>query len=224
MLTNQINPEEIINKTFAEFVPERIALLSSFAAEEQVILDMVCRLEKKIRVITLDTGRLFQETHDTMQASVDKYGISIEVFSPDADELKQLIEKKGPNSFYESVENRKECCYIRKVKPAQKAFQSVDAVFTGLRKEQAETREEISEREFDEKNNVVKLNLLYNFTTEMLWQYIHENKVPYNKLHDKSFPSIGCMPCTRAVKEGENIRAGRWWWESENHKECGIHR
>ncbi|MDH5719621.1 MAG: phosphoadenylyl-sulfate reductase [Spirochaetia bacterium] len=219
-----MSAEDIIQKAFVDFKENEIALLSGFAAEEQVVLDMLIGLKKNIRVITLDTGRLFQETHNTMQASADKYGVKIEVFAPESLDIKKLIEEKGPNSFYESVENRKQCCHIRKVLPLQKAFQGIRAVFTGLRKEQSPERENISAEEFDENRNVHKINPLYDWKTNMIWHYIKDNKVPYNKLHDKNFLSIGCMPCTRPVLEGENIRSGRWWWEDETHKECGIHR
>jgi phosphoadenosine phosphosulfate reductase len=203
----------------------KIALASSFGAEDVILIDMMVKINKeKTKIFTLDTGRLNQETYDVMDAIRKKYGIQIEVYFPEQRETEEMVKIKGMNLMYESVENRKLCCEIRKVHPLNRALSKLDGWITGLRREQAITRANIYKLEIDSSHgNIVKINPLADWTNEMIWDYIHKNNVPYNKLHDSGYPSIGCEPCTRAVHRGEDPRAGRWWWENATQKECGLH-
>ena len=206
------------------FPKSKIALASSFGAEDVVLIDMFVRIEPGIRVFTLDTGRLNEETYEVMDRIRAKYKISIESYFPDAKKVEELERAKGFYSFRESVENRKECCGMRKVEPLRRALKGLEAWVTGLRREQAVTRTGVRKIEIDEPNGgIFKLSPLADWTENDIWGYIRKNSVPYNKLHDLGYPSIGCAPCTRAVKPGEDIRAGRWWWENPEHKECGLH-
>lgn len=215
--------EEVLRWTIDTFHP-RIAFASSFGAEDVVIIDMLMKIRKDARIFTLDTGRLNQETYDVMDAIRDRYNVSIEVYFPDAKEVEEMVRKHGMNLFYHSVELRKLCCEVRKVRPLNRALQGLDAWITGLRREQADSRARIAKVEMDaQHNNIVKVNPLADWTLDMVWDYIRKNNVPYNKLHDKGYPSIGCEPCTRAIKPGEHFRAGRWWWEQDAYKECGLH-
>ncbi len=215
--------EDVLRWAINTFHP-RIAFASSFGAEDVVIIDMLMKIRKDARIFTLDTGRLNQETYDVMDAIRDRYNVSIEVYFPDASEVEEMVRKHGMNLFYHSVELRKLCCDIRKVRPLNRALQGLDAWITGLRREQADSRARIAKVEIDaQHNNIVKVNPLADWTWDMVWDYIRKNNVPYNKLHDKGYPSIGCEPCTRAVKPGEHFRAGRWWWEQDAYKECGLH-
>jgi len=202
---------------------DRICLSSSMGAEDQVLIDMVVELDPKFRIFTLDTGRLFPETLNLIQETQKKYNANLEVFFPDYREVQQMVKERGINLFYESVDNRKLCCNIRKVEPLKRALQGMDAWITGIRKDQTLNRFNTNLVEWDEGNNLVKINPLYRWTEKMVWEYIRAHEVPYNKLHDQGFPSIGCQPCTRAVAPGEDSRAGRWWWEDQGHKECGLH-
>lgn len=202
----------------------RISLACSFGAEDVVLLDSLMKLDPSTRVFVLDTGRLHEETYELMDRCRTRYGIEFEVYSPDTKHLEELLRVKGPNPFFKSIENRKECCSIRKVEPLRRALQGQRAWITGLRREQAVTRFGLSKLELDlEHGGITKLNPLVDWTEAQVWEYIRANDVPYNVLHDQGFPSIGCAPCTRAVKPGEDIRAGRWWWESPEQKECGLH-
>ena len=203
----------------------KIALASSFGAEDVVIIDMMANLDKNsARVFTLDTGRLNQETYDVMDAVRVRYGIPIEVYFPDQKEVEEMVRPRGMNLMYESVENRKLCCEIRKVHPLNRALSTLDGWITGLRRDQVVTRATTKKIEIDSGHGgIVKVNPLADWTSDMVWDYIQKNNVPYNKLHDMGFPSIGCEPCTRAIKPGEDPRAGRWWWESAAQKECGLH-
>lgn len=230
--------EEIarLNDTFADAAPQevlayfldrygdRIAVSSSLSVEDQVLTDMVCSLKKHPRIFTLDTGRLFPETYGLIDRTNMRYGIRLEVFFPDYREVERLVAECGMNGFYESLENRRRCCRVRKIEPLQRAFRTLDVWICGLRREQSVTRGGMRLVEWDEANGLVKLNPLIGWHEEQVWEYIRKNGVPYNRLHEQGFPSIGCQPCTRAVKPGEDIRAGRWWWESPDHKECGLHR
>jgi phosphoadenosine phosphosulfate reductase len=210
------------------FVCERfgtkIALSTSLGAEDQVLTHMVANLAPATRIFTLDTGRLFPETYDLIDRTSRKYKKNIEVFFPDAAKVQEMVNTKGINLFFESVDNRKLCCKLRKLEPLSRAFQGLDAWICGLRAEQSVTRADIDVVEWDENNKLVKINPLAYWTEEMVWNYINTNKVPYNPLHDKSYPSIGCLPCTRAIQPGEDVRAGRWWWENPDTKECGLHK
>lgn len=206
----------------AEQFPGAVAFSTSFGQEDQVVADMIWRADLPIRVFTLDTGRLFQETYDLMDLTRARYKKPFEVYFPETPSVEKLLLEKGPNSFYESVENRKECCHIRKVVPLNRALQGVKVWITGLRAEQSENRQGLEALEWDEARQLYKYNPLIHWTYDDMMEYIKVHKVPYNKLHDKGFISIGCAPCTRAVEPGEHPRAGRWWWELSK-KECGLH-
>lgn len=215
---------EVLKWAINAYAP-KIALASSFGAEDVILIDMMVKINKeKAKIFTLDTGRLNQETYDVMDAIRKKYDIQIEVYFPEQRETEEMVKIKGMNLMYESVENRKLCCEIRKVHPLNRALSNLDGWITGLRREQAITRANIYKLEIDSSHgNIVKINPLADWTNEMIWDYIHKNNVPYNKLHDSGYPSIGCEPCTRAVHRGEDPRAGRWWWENATQKECGLH-
>jgi len=202
--------------------PGAVAFSTSFGQEDQVIADMIWRANLPIRVFTLDTGRLFQETYDLMDLTRARYKQSFEVYFPESAAVEKLLLEKGPNSFYESVENRKECCNIRKVAPLNRALRGVKVWITGLRAEQSENRQALHALEWDEGRQLYKYNPLINWSYEEMISYLSEKNVPYNTLHDKGFISIGCAPCTRAIEPGEHPRAGRWWWELSK-KECGLH-
>jgi len=206
----------------AEQFPGAVAFSTSFGQEDQVIADMIWRAKLPVRVFTLDTGRLFQETYDLMDLTRARYKQPFEVYFPETASVEKLLLEKGPNSFYESVENRKECCYIRKVVPLNRALQGVKVWITGLRAEQSENRQALDALEWDESRQMYKYNPLIHWSYDEMMEYINQQHVPYNKLHDKGFISIGCAPCTRAIEPGEHPRAGRWWWELSK-KECGLH-
>ncbi len=202
----------------------KIGFASSFGAEDVVVIDLIAKINPKTTIFTLDTGRLHEETYDVMERIRQKYGVIITSFFPDKAAVEKLEREKGFYSFRQSIENRKECCGIRKVEPLNRALGQLDAWITGLRREQAVTRVALPKAEVDAAHrNMAKINPIAEWTTEQVWDYIKKNNVPYNKLHDMNFPSIGCSPCTRAIKPGEDIRAGRWWWELPEQKECGLH-
>jgi phosphoadenosine phosphosulfate reductase len=218
------SPEALLSWGMKKF-GNKIAISSSFGAEDGVLIDMAVKIDPKVRIVTLDTGRLPEETYAVMDAVKFKYGVKIEVFFPSAARVEALTREKGFYSFKESVENRKECCFIRKVEPLNRALEGLDAWVTGQRRNQSVTRTEVGKVEVDAGHHgILKLNPLADWTEERVWNYIKANKVPYNKLFDAGYRSIGCAPCTRAVKDGEDERAGRWWWESPDHKECGLHK
>lgn len=215
--------KEILEWALDKF-KDKVALSCSFGAEDVVLVDMLVKINSKARIFTLDTGRLPQETYEVMDKIRKKYNIKIEVFYPDTKSIEKMVEEYGPNLFYNSIELRKLCCNIRKIQPLDRALSNLSAWICGLRKEQSVTRTEIKKVEIDSTHNsILKINPLADWTEKQVWDYIKENDVPYNALHDKNFPSIGCEACTRAVKAGEDVRAGRWWWESPEHKECGLH-
>jgi phosphoadenosine phosphosulfate reductase len=216
-------PENILEH-FLAFYGDRIALSSSLSLEDQIITDMAVRINPKVRIFTLDTGRLFPETYNLIDQTNAKYGINIEIFFPDYAEVEKMVNTEGVNLFYESVAKRRRCCHIRKIEPLRRAFAGLEAWICGLRKEQSITRRNMQTVEWDAGNNLLKINPLINWSEQEVWEYVKTRCVPYNKLHDNGFPSIGCQPCTRAVEEGEDIRAGRWWWELPSHRECGLHR
>ncbi|MBI1976345.1 MAG: phosphoadenylyl-sulfate reductase [Candidatus Omnitrophica bacterium] len=214
---------EILTWALKEFHPQ-IALASSFGAEDVALIDMMVKIHPKSRVFTLDTGRLPQETYDLMDEIREKYKIQIETYFPDTAAVEKMVNQKGYNLFYQSVENRKECCGVRKVEPLKRALKGLKAWITGLRREQSVTRTGVAKVEVDQDHGgIYKINPLADWTRQQVWDYIKKNAVPYNKLHDKGYLSIGCDPCTRAVKTGEDERAGRWWWERPDQKECGLH-
>lgn len=220
---NLKTPQEVLKWSFDNLHP-RIAMASSFGAEDVVVIDMMMKINPEARIFTLDTGRLNQETYDVIDEIRKRYNMNIEVMFPDQNEVEQMVRINGLNLFYHSVGNRKLCCGIRKVHPLNRILSTLDGWITGLRADQTEVRLNANKIEFDEQhNNIIKINPIIEWTWEQTWDYIKENNIPYNKLHDNGFPSIGCEPCTRAIKSGEPLRAGRWWWESDSQKECGLH-
>lgn len=196
---------------------------TSFSLEDQVIAHMIFTQKLDIQVFTLDTGRLFEETYSTWSRTLEKYRQPIHAYYPDTASVQELVTMKGPNSFYESVDNRKECCYIRKVEPLKRAIKDKQVWITGIRAEHSANRHNMPQVEWDGENNIVKYHPLLHWTTAEVRKWIDDNHIPYNPLQDKGFVSIGCAPCTRAIKPGEDFRAGRWWWEDKNKKECGLH-
>ena len=205
-------------------VSDKIVFSTSFGFEDQVIAHAIMSQNlSNIEIFTLDTGRVFSETYTTWNKTELKYQSKIKTYYPPTDKLEQFIYENGINPFYDSVDLRKKCCYIRKVIPLNRALKEASVWITGLRADQSNNRHSMHEIEFDEDRQLFKFNPLIDFTTEDCFNYLKENRVPYNPLHDQGFISIGCAPCTRAIKEGEDFRAGRWWWEDENKKECGLH-
>ncbi len=214
--------EEIL-KFFIKEYDGKVGLATSLGVEDQVITDMIAKIDKNTKIFTLDTGRVFPETYKVLDDTQKKYGIKVEVYFPNSEKVEDMVNSKGINLFYESIENRKLCCGVRKIEPLKRALNKIDVWVTGLRKDQSVTRFFTPLVEWDEGNKVIKVNPLLNWSEKNAWNYIKENDVPYNELHDKGFPSIGCQPCTRAIEKGEDVRAGRWWWEQPEQKECGLH-
>jgi phosphoadenosine phosphosulfate reductase len=217
------SPREVL-EFFLDKYKGKIALSSSLSIEDQVLTDLIVKTDKEARIFTLDTGRLFPETYSLIDKTNLRYNIKLEVLFPDYKEVEKLVKAEGINLFYAGIEQRKACCRVRKLEPLKRAFEGLEVWICGLRKEQSVTRQAVQLVEWDENNGLIKLNPLINFTEAEVWEYIRTNSVPYNKLHDQGFPSIGCQPCTRAVQPGEDIRAGRWWWENPEQKECGLHK
>jgi len=201
----------------------KISFSTSFGMEDQVITDMIFSDNLPIRLFTLDTGRHFEETYKIHNRTLSQYDKKIQVYHPDRDMVEHLLTTKGTFSFYESLENRKECCHIRKVVPLGRALKGVDLWITGLRRSQSENRENLARFEFDSSFQVIKYNPLIDWSLGQVNKYINDHHVPYNILHDKGFASIGCAPCTRAIEPDQDLRAGRWWWETNSAQECGIH-
>lgn len=201
----------------------KIVFSTSFGWEDQVISHMIFTHDLPIKVFTLETGRLFPETYYTWNRTLETYGKPIHAYYPDAGRLEEMVTTKGPSSFYESVENRKECCSIRKIEPLKRALAGNSIWVTGIRAEQSANRHDMHSVEWDEGNGLIKFHAIFDWTLQEVKEYINQYQVPYNPLHDKGFPSIGCAPCTRAVQAGEDFRAGRWWWEDQSKKECGLH-
>lgn len=224
-LNNKFSNKEPIEilEYFIDEYKGKIAFSSSFGAEDQVIIDMISKIGKELKIFTLDTGRLFYETYDLIDRTVDKYKVNIDIYFPSYESVEKMVAEKGINLFYESIENRKLCCDIRKIEPWKRAIKGLEAWITGIRKDQSVTREKSKVVDIDPEYNLIKISPLSNWTEQQVWKYIHENNVPYNILHDKGYPSIGCAPCTRAVEKGENPRNGRWWWENPETRECGLH-
>ncbi|MBA3682466.1 MAG: phosphoadenylyl-sulfate reductase [Bacteroidetes bacterium] len=226
---------EILNKQIKSKTPEKaleiisglflgkVVFSTSLGYEDQVITHFIFSNNLPIQVFTLDTGRLFNETYSVFESTLQRYKKQIKTFYPQTLEIEKLVSEKGPNSFYKSIENRKECCYIRKVEPLKRALTGNKIWITGIRAEQSGNRRDMPAMEWDEGNQIIKFHPLINWTLEEVKNYIFKHNLPYNTLHDKGFVSIGCAPCTRAIKEGEDLRAGRWWWEQNDKKECGLH-
>jgi len=214
--------EAVLDAALAAFHP-RLAFACSLGLEDAALLDLVWRREPRPRIFFLDTGRLHQETYDTLAALRARYGLPIEVYCPRTGAVEALVAAKGPNSFRDSLENRRECCRIRKVEPLGRALAGAAAWITGLRREQSVTRGGLEPFQWDEGNALVKVSPLADWSLDEVWAYVRAHGVPCNPLHGLGYPSVGCAPCTRAVRPGEDPRAGRWWWERPEHKECGLH-
>lgn len=228
MLTEEII-QEIENSSLPEAIqimtdlfPEQVVFSSSLGQEDQLITDVIFKNDLPVKIFTLDTGRLFYEAYELLDRTMARYKKPVHVYFPEAADVEEFIATKGINSFYESVENRKSCCYIRKVKPLNRALEGAKVWITGLRAEQSENRHDMKMIEWLPDRKMYKFNPLIHWTYNEMIGYIKEFNVPYNPLHDKGFISIGCAPCTRAVEPGEDARAGRWWWET-SQKECGLH-
>jgi phosphoadenosine phosphosulfate reductase len=218
----QLSLEEVLKEIATQY-GDKAAFSTSLSWEDQIISHHIFANNLPIRVFTLDTGRMFPETYNVLNRTKDRYGKVIEVYFPNNESVEKMVTSKGPLSFYESLENRKECCNIRKVEPLNRALKGVEVWITGLRAEHSENRKDLSIVEKDEQRNIIKVNPLLNWSFEEVKSEISKHNIPYNILHDKGFVSIGCQPCTRAIKEGEDFRAGRWWWEDTSKKECGLH-
>ncbi|GGN01861.1 phosphoadenosine phosphosulfate reductase [Dyadobacter beijingensis] len=207
----------------ADLFPGEVVFSTSLGYEDQVISDLILKNNINIGIFTLDTGRLFAETYMTLQKTNNRYDTKIKVYYPQTEAVENMVSTKGPLSFYESIENRKECCFIRKVEPLNRALKGAKIWVTGIRAEQSGNRHDMPRLEWDEAHQLFKFHPILDWTFEEVKQYVKSNGIPYNPLHDKGFVSIGCAPCTRAIQEGEDFRAGRWWWEDESKKECGLH-
>ena len=217
-----MNLENSLHAIAAEFSPA--ALASSLSAEDMVITDAIARARLPISIFVLDTGRLHGDTLGLIETIRNHYGIDVAVFTPDASSVKQYVETHGRDAFYGSIDLRKRCCEMRKVEPLGRALTGLQAWITGLRRDQAVTRREVAKVDVDRAHGgILKLNPLADWSTDDVWRYVRAHKVPYNELHDQGYPSIGCAPCTRGVRPGEDLRAGRWWWETAKDRECGLH-
>ena len=212
----------VLESIAADHAPACLA--SSFGVEDMVLIDMLARHGIPVSTFTLDTGRLPEETYQLMQKTRQRYGLEIAVYFPKADSVEVYAERNGPNAFYDSVEMRQSCCQIRKVEPLSRALKGKGAWITGMRRQQSPTRSDLLDAAYDEENGLYKFNPLLDWSETEVWNYIRMQNVPYNDLHDKGYPSIGCAPCTRAITRGEDVRAGRWWWEEASGRECGLHR
>jgi phosphoadenosine phosphosulfate reductase len=219
-----MTPQEILEWAVRSFGADKLVQSSSLGLEDMVISDMLRKISSEVEIFTLDTGRLFQESYDLLEEARLRWKIPFRVYCPDARAVEELLEAKGPNSFYYSLENRKECCRIRKIEPLKRALAGRSAWICGLRRDQSVTRNTVEKAEWDGTFGLVKINPLAEWSEDDCKEYITTSSVPVHALHKKGFPSIGCAPCTRAVREGEDIRAGRWWWENPVSKECGIHK
>lgn len=210
-------------ETIVNLFPGKTIFTTSFGIEDQVITQIIFTNNLPIKVATLDTGRLFSETYEVFSQTIIRYNKTIDVYFPDYQAVETMVSQKGPLSFYKSVENRKECCTIRKVVPLNRALTNMECWISGIRASQSDNRSNMSHLEYDDDKKLFKFHPLFDWSYEDVKKYIKENYIPYNSLHDKGYLSIGCEPCTRAIKPGEDFRAGRWWWENEGPKECGCH-
>ena len=222
LLVEAMSAEEAIGWALNAYHP-RAALASSFGVEDIVVTDLLIRQRSDARVFTLDTGRLHEETHELAERARARFGVRIETHVPERDAVERLVREKGSFSFRLSVANRKECCGIRKVEPLRRALADLDLWITGLRRGQGAARTEVRKLEWDDTFGLLKLNPIADWSDERVWTHVRSNDLPYNVLHDRGFPSIGCAPCTRAVAPGGDLRSGRWWWETAEQKECGLH-
>jgi len=211
----------VLQQAAREFAP--VTFANSLGAEDMVLTDLITLHQPDIEMFSLDTGRLPQETYDLMQELRRRYSVPLKIYFPDSVLVEEYVAQHGVNGFYDSVELRKACCHIRKVEPLKRALTGKKAWITGMRRDQAVTRGSLEVSSFDADHGLQKFNPLLDWTNAEVWEYIRQNDVPYNKLHDRFYPSIGCAPCTRSVTPGEDIRSGRWWWENPENKECGLH-
>ena len=217
------SPQDILAWA-SENLDSSVALATSFQVQGMVLVDMFAKTDPEARVFTLDTGRLHSHTYDAMEKTRERYNINIEVLFPDTAEVEEMVTSHGVNLFYKSVENRRLCCQVRKTNPLNGFLKTLDAWITSIRADQTQQRADSSKFEIDYLHGrMLKINPILDWTTDEVWDYVRKNDVPYNKLHDMGYTSIGCAPCTRAIEEGEDPRAGRWWWEQGSDKECGIH-
>lgn len=216
-------PGQILEWAFNTF-GEKVVLASSLGLEDQVLTDMSVKIFPKVHIFFLDTGRLNQETYDVLAESMEKFKIKYKIYFPKAEEIEKFLGDFGPNAFYQSLELRHRCCYIRKIEPLQRALKDYSAWITGLRRQQSVTRTNARIIEWDEINNLVKINPLIDWCVLDVTEYLSNNNIPYNKLFDRGYTSVGCAPCTRSIKLGEDRRAGRWWWETPENRECGLHQ
>jgi phosphoadenosine phosphosulfate reductase len=229
-LINELNerlkdlPVDEVLRFFIKEFKGRIGFSTSLGVEDQAITQIIAGIDSGAYIFTLDTGRMFPESYDLLDLTRQRYKVQIEVFFPDRNAVEEMVNRKGINLFYESIEYRKLCCHIRKIEPMSRALKDVDVWISGLRREQSVTREDLALVAWDQTLQKIKLNPLIDWKSEDLLEYVRQNNIPYNPLHDKGFPSIGCQPCTRAIEPGEDIRAGRWWWENQELKECGLHK
>ena len=210
-------------RTLADLFSGEVIFSTSLGYEDQVITDLVLANNIPIQIFTLDTGRMFAETYSVWKKTNDRYDTKIEAMFPKQATVESLMTSKGPYSMYDSVENRKECCFIRKIEPLNRALAGRKVWITGIRAEQSPNRQTLTQLEWDDAHNLFKFHPLMDWTFDAVKEYIHDNNVPYNPLHDRGFVSIGCQPCTRAIQPDEDFRAGRWWWEDNSKKECGLH-
>lgn len=220
--SGEVDIEEFIERLTDRF-PGKVTFSTSFSFEDQVITHKILESKLPVSIFTLDTGRLFPETYSVWSATNERYNTRVRPYYPDHSLIETFVDERGPNAFYESVQNRKDCCYIRKVEPLKRALKDNAVWITGLRAEHSADRHEMPQLEWDEGNQIIKYHPLLHWTFDDVKSYISEHNVPYNPLHDRGFVSIGCAPCTRAIRPGEDFRAGRWWWEDSAKKECGLH-
>lgn len=217
------DPRKLLAYVVEKIGPARIALASSLSIEDQVLTQMLLKVDARARIFFIDTGRNFQQTYDLMEETMGRYKFHYEVYAPENSELEPFLAEYGPNAFYDKVELRQKCCELRKVRPLQRVLSAVDGWICGLRREQSPTRQEVGLLEWDSHHAIYKVNPLAAWNEEQVWAYIRRENIPYSSLYNKGFRSIGCQPCTRAVAPGADVRSGRWWWEDPAKKECGLH-
>lgn len=220
--TQGLSPQQLLEQALNR-LGHQVVLATSLSPEDQVLTDMLCRIIKDPLILTIDTGRLPQQTYDLIERTQEHFGIRIRVHVPDTSQLEALVNQCGPNLFYRSVQLRRLCCHVRKVEPLKRALLGMTGWICGLRAEQSPTRAQVKPVQYDQTHDLVKICPLASWSTQQVWQYIQDNRLPYNSLHDQGYTSIGCLPCTRPILPGQDIRAGRWWWEAPEHKECGLH-
>lgn len=218
-----LSPQQIL-QTVLEAHSAKAVFSTSLGAEDQAITHMLVQISKDASIFTLDTGRMFSETYEVLEKTEARYGIRIKVYFPDFKAVESMVQTRGINLFYYSIENRKMCCQIRKIEPLRRALKKQEVWITGLRREQSPTRKDLRYAEYDENFGLIKVNPLLDLSETQVWNFLDNNKIPVNALHHKGFASIGCQPCTRAIEPGEGVRAGRWWWENPETKECGLHK